>query len=257
MGAKSVAIVTGASQGIGRATALRLARDFSAVVLAAREQDKLEETAAQIRSIGAEVMVFALDLRQPQSAKIIIEGTLQRFGRIDALLNIAGAVPQIDLFQLTDTQWDDGMALKFHGARRLTIQAWDALKSSQGSVVLMSGNAALHPKPGNAAVAAINAAIDALAKAFAEQGIKDGVQVNSVSPGVVMTGRRQSFFEKWAPAHNLTVEEAIKKFPEQADITRLGKPEEIADLMSYLVSPAAKWMTGASVRMDGGEIKGI
>jgi 3-oxoacyl-[acyl-carrier protein] reductase len=257
MGAKSVAIVTGASQGIGRATALRLARDFCAVVLVAREQDKLEETATQIRSIDTEVMVFALDLRQPQSAKTIIGGTLQRFGRIDALLNIAGAVPQIDLFQLTDAQWDDGMALKFHGARRLTIQAWDALKSSQGSVVLMSGNAALNPKPGNAAVAAINAGIDALAKAFAEQGIKDGVQVNSVSPGAVMTGRRQAFFEKWAPAHNLTVEKAIKKFPEQAGITRFGKPEEIADLMSYLVSPAAKWMTGASVRMDGGEIKGI
>jgi len=257
MGAKSVAVVTGASQGIGRATALRLARDFSAVVLVAREQDKLEETATPIRSIGTEVMVFALDLRQPQSAKTIIEGTLERFGRIDALLNIAGAVPQIDLFQLTDAQWDDGMALKFHGARRLTIQAWDALKSSQGSVVLMSGNAALDPKPGNAAVAAINAAIDALAKAFAEQGIKDGVQVNSVSPGAVMTGRRQAFLEKWAPAHNLTVEEAIKKFPEQAGITRFGKPEEIADLMSYLVSPAAKWMTGTSVRMDGGEIKGI
>jgi 3-oxoacyl-[acyl-carrier protein] reductase len=257
MSAKSVAIVTGASQGIGRATALRLARDFSAVVLVAREQDKLEETATQIRSIGTKVMVIALDLRQPQSAKTIIEGTLQCFGRIDALLNIAGAVPQIDLFQLTDAQWDDGMALKFHGARRLTIQAWDALKSSQGSVVFMSGNAALNPKPGNAAVAAINAAIDALAKAFAEQGIKDGVQVNSVSPGVVMTGRRQAFFEKWAPAHNLTVNEAIKKFPEQAGITRFGKPEEIADLMSYLVSPAAKWMTGASVRMDGGEIKSI
>jgi 3-oxoacyl-[acyl-carrier protein] reductase len=123
--------------------------------------------------------------------------------------------------------------------------------------VLMSGSAAFDPKPGNAAVAAINAAINALAKAFAEQGIKDGVQVNSVSPGAVMTGRRQTFFEKWAPAHNLTVEEAIKKFPEQAGITRFGKPEEIADLMSYLVSPAAKWMTGASVRMDGGEIKSI
>ena len=97
----------------------------------------------------------------------------------------------------------------------------------------------------------------ALAKAFAEQGIKDGVQVNSVVPGAVMTGRRQSFFEKWAPAHNLTVEEAMKKFPGDVGISRFGKAEEIADLMAYLVSPAAKWMTGASVRMDGGEIKGI
>ena len=257
MGTKSVAVVTGASQGIGRATALRLARDFSAVVLVARDKENLETAASEITSVGAEAMVFAIDLRLPQSAETIVKGTLERFGRIDALLNIAGAVPQIDLFQMTDAQWDDGVALKFHGARRLTIQAWDALIASNGSVVFMSGNAALDPKPANAAVAAINAAINALAKAFAEQGIKDGVQVNSVSPGVVMTGRRQAFFEKWAPAHNLTVEEAIKKFPEQVGITRFGQPEEIADLMSYLESPAAKWMTGASVRMDGGEIKGI
>jgi len=254
---KSVAIVTGASQGIGRATALRLARDFSAIVLIARDKDNLEKTAVEVRSIGAETIVLALDLRQPEAAKTIIGETLERFGRIDALLNIAGAVPQIDLLQMTDAQWDDGMALKFHGARRLTMEAWNALKGSNGSAVFMSGSAAFDPKPGFAAVAAINAAINALAKAFAEQGIKDGVQVNSVSPGAVMTGRRQSFFEKWAPAHNLTVEEAIKKFPEQVGISRFGKPEEIADLMGYLVSPAAKWMTGAAVRMDGGEIKGI
>ncbi len=257
MKSKSVAVVTGASQGIGRATALRLARDFSAVVLVARDKENLETAASDITSMGAETLVIAIDLRQPQSAQTIIEETLERFGRIDALLNIAGAVPQIDLFEMTDAQWDDGMALKLHGARRLTIAAWDALKSSNGSVVLISGSAALDPKPGFAAVAATNAAIIALAKAFAEQGIKDGVQVNSVVPGAVMTGRRRSFLEKWAPAHNLTVEEAMKKFPEEAGIARYGKPEEIADLLAFLVSPAAKWMTGASVRMDGGEVKGI
>jgi 3-oxoacyl-[acyl-carrier protein] reductase len=257
MTAKSVAIVTGASQGIGRATALRLARDFSAVVLAARNKDELEKTASAVNSAGAESMIYALDLREPQSAETLVKGTLDRFGRIDALLNIAGAVPQIDLFEMTDAQWDDGMALKLHGARRLTVKAWDILKSSNGSVVLISGSAALDPKPGFAAVAAVNAAIIALAKAFAEQGIKDGVQVNSVVPGAVMTGRRQSFFEKWAPAHKLTVEEAMKKFPEEAGIARFGKPEEIADLMAFLVSPGAKWMTGSCVRMDGGEVKGI
>ncbi len=257
MSTRSVAIVTGASQGIGRATALRLAQDFAVIVLVARNKESLENTATEVRAIGAEPLVYAADLREPQSAKTLVEEILKHFGRIDALLNIAGAVPQIDLFQMTDAQWDDGMALKLHGARRLTLHAWDALKASQGSVVLISGSAALDPKPGFAAVATINAAIIALAKAFAEQGIKDGVQVNSVVPGAVMTGRRQSFFEKWAPAHNLTVEEALKRFPEEAGISRFGKPEEIADLLGYLVSPAAKWMTGASLRMDGGEIKGI
>jgi 3-oxoacyl-[acyl-carrier protein] reductase len=253
----SVAVVTGASQGIGRATAVRLARDFTAVVLAARNEEELKEVAAAVQAAGAAPLICATDLRDPQAADALIKSTLDRFGRIDALLNIAGAVPQIDLFEMTDAQWEDGLALKLHGARRLTVRAWDALKASKGSVVLISGSAALDPKPGFAAVAAVNAAIIALAKAFAEQGIKDGVQVNSVVPGAVMTGRRESFFRKWAPAHNMTVEEAVKKFPEEVGIARFGKPEEIADLMAYLVSPAAKWMTGSSIRMDGGEVKGI
>jgi 3-oxoacyl-[acyl-carrier protein] reductase len=252
---ESVAIVTGASQGIGRATALRLARDFEAVVLIARQADELNKIAAAVKSAGAEPLIYALDLREPQSAATVVQGTLDRFGRIDALLNIAGAVPQIDLFEMTDAQWEDGMALKLHGARRLTIRAWDALKASKGSVVLISGSAALDPKPGFAAVATINAAIIALAKAFAEQGIKDGVQVNSVVPGPVMTGR--SFLDHWAPEHGMSVEEAIKQFPEKAGIARYGEPEEIAGLMAYLVSKEARWLTGASVRMDGGEIKGI
>ena len=257
MKTNSVAVVTGASQGIGRATALRLARDFSAIVLAARNKEELERTAAEVTAAGAEPLVCAFDLRDPCSADALVENTLARFGRIDALLNIAGAVPQIDLFEMTDVQWEDGAALKLHGARRLTIKAWEALKSSKGSVVLISGSAALDPKPGFAAVAVTNAAIIALAKAFAEQGIKDGVQVNSVIPGAVMTGRRRSFFEKWAPAHHLTVEEAMNQFPEEVGIARFGMPEEIADLMAFMVSPAAKWMTGSSVRIDGGEIKGI
>jgi 3-oxoacyl-[acyl-carrier protein] reductase len=257
MNPKSVAVVTGASQGIGKATALRLARDFAAVVLVARDKENLEKAAAEVRAGGAESEILAADLREAQAAATVVKTAISRFGRIDALLNIAGAVTQIDLFELTDAQWDDGAALKLHGARRLTMRAWDELKKTNGSVVFMSGSAAFDPKPAFAAVAVINAAINALAKSFAEQGLKDGVQVNSVSPGAVMTGRRRAFFEKWAPAHNMSVEEAMSRFPQQSGITRFGKPEEIADLMAYLVSPAAKWITGAAVRIDGGEIKGV
>lgn len=254
---KNVAIVTGASQGIGRATAVRLAKDFSAVVLVARNLDKLNETAALVKAAGAEPLVIDLNLSDDTAADIVVSRTLERFGRIDALLNIAGDVPQIDLFDMTDTQWDAGMALKFHGARKLTLRAWDALKASQGSVVLTSGNSAIVPKAPYAAVGAINAAIVALAKAFSDRGIADGVQVNSVQPGPVMTGRRSAYLEKWAPAHNVTVEQAMTKLLSSAEISRYGKPEEIADLLAYLVSPSAKWMTGTSIRMDGGEVKAV
>jgi len=254
---KSVAVITGASQGIGQATAIRLARDFSALVLVARNRAKLEETAKAIKGAGAEVLIIDADLARPNAAQAVVDQALATFGRIDALLNIAGAVPQIDLFEMTDEQWDAGLALKLHGARRLTVAAWPALKAAGGSVVLMSGNSALFPKAPYAAVGTINAAIVALGKAFSDRGIADGVQVNSVLPGPVMTGRRRSYLEHWAPLHKMSVEEATANFPKEAGIARYGEPEEIAELMAFLVSPAARWMTGSTLRMDGGEVKSV
>ena len=254
---KSVAVITGASQGIGQATANRLARDFSALVLVARNRAKLEETAKAIKGAGAEVLIIDADLARPNAAQAVVDQALATFGRIDALLNIAGAVPQIDLFEMTDEQWDAGLALKLHGARRLTVAAWPALKAAGGSVVLMSGNSALFPKAPYAGVGTINAAIVALGKAFSDRGIADGVQVNSVLPGPVMTGRRRSYLEHWAPLHKMSVEEATANFPKEAGIARYGEPEEIAELMAFLVSPAARWMTGSTLRMDGGEVKSV
>jgi NAD(P)-dependent dehydrogenase (short-subunit alcohol dehydrogenase family) len=254
---KSVAIVTGASQGIGQATAIRLARDFGALTLVARNRSNLEQTAAAVKAAGARPLIVDVDLSQPAAARSVVDQTLQAFERIDALLNISGAVPQVDLFEMTDEQWDDGLALKLHGARRLTIAAWPALKAANGSVVLMSGNSALFPKAPYAAVGTINAAIAALAKAFSDRGIGDGVQVNSVLPGAVMTGRRRSYLQHWAPLHDMTVEEATAKFPREAGIARYGEPEEIAELMAFLVSPGARWLTGSQLRMDGGEVKSV
>lgn len=254
---KSVAIVTGASQGIGRSTAIRLARDFDALVLVARAEEKLAAIAGEIGGMGREALVVAADLADPAAPARVVEETLSRFGRIDALLNIAGAVPQIDLFEMTDAQWDAGMALKLHGARRLTIAAWPALRAAKGSVVLISGNSAQVPKAPYAAVGTINAAIVALAKAFSDRGIADGVQVNSVLPGPVMTGRRRSYLEHWAPLHGLSVADATARFPKEAGIARYGEPEEISELIAFLVSSGARWMTGSALRMDGGEVKAV
>jgi 3-oxoacyl-[acyl-carrier protein] reductase len=106
---KSVAIVTGASQGIGRSTAIRLARDFSALVLVARNRANLQETAEAVKAADAEALVIDIDLAQPAAAQAVVDQALAAFGRIDALLNIAGAVPQIDLFEMTDAQWEAGL----------------------------------------------------------------------------------------------------------------------------------------------------
>jgi len=253
----SVAIVTGASSGIGKATALRLARDFTNVVVAARAGEQLAAVAETICSLGSTALVVEVDLMQPPAADMIVQRTLDRFGRIDALLNIAGAVPGIDIFQMTDEQWHAGMELKFHGARRLTIAAWPALQASQGAVVFTSGTAAATPKPAAAAVGAINAAIEAMAKAFAERGIANGVQVNSVSPGAIMTGRRLGMLAQAAAAKGIDAEQARETFLRQAGIARFGEAEEIAEVMAFAVSPAARWMTGTVLRVDGGEVKSV
>ncbi len=252
-----VAIVTGASSGIGRATAVRLARDFGRVVLVAQDAQALASAALEVRAGGAEALVIEQDLSLASAADAVVNATLQAFGRIDALVNIAGAVPGVDVFEMSDAQWDSGMALKFHGARRLTLRAWAALKAHAGSVVFISGNAAENPKPGQAAIAAINAAIEALAKAFSERGIADGVQVNTVSPGAVMTERRLGLLRKGAAARGITLEEMNAQFIQAAGIDRFGEPEEIAGLIAFVLSPAARWMTGTVLRMDGGEIKSL
>jgi 3-oxoacyl-[acyl-carrier protein] reductase len=252
-----VAIVTGASQGIGRATAIRLARNFGRIVLVAQDLRALASSADEVRDAGAEALVVAQDLSLASAADAVVEASLKAFGRIDALVNVAGAVPGVDLFEMTDAQWDSGMALKFHGARRLTLRAWETLKRARGSVVFISGNAAEIPKPGQAAIGAVNAAIEALAKAFSERGIADGVQVNTVSPGAVMTGRRLGLLQKGAAARGATLEQMKALFIAGAGIERFGEPEEIADLMAYLLSPAARWMTGTVLRVDGGEVKSV
>ena len=246
-----VVVVTGASRGIGRVTAIRLARDFSALVLAARTQEALAETADAVRRAGAAPLLFARDLRQPDAAGAIVAATLETFGRIDAIACVAGAVSQADLFALTDEQWDDGLALKFHSARRLTIAAWEALKTSRGSVALTSGTSAYTPKASLAAVGAINAAILALA----DRGVRDGVQVNTILPGSVMTDRRLTMLQGYAETRGLPLDAAIEQFAAEAGIARYGQPDDITNAVAFLFAPESQWITGTALRVDGGETK--
>src|SRR5581483_4836549 len=133
------AIVTGASRGIGRATAVRLAKDGAQTVLCARDQNLLQSGVEEICKAGGEASSIALDLRKPEAPAKLADFTLKTFGKIDIVVNNAGATKRGEFEELTDDDWADGFALKFFGAVRLTRAAWPHLKASSGSVVNISG----------------------------------------------------------------------------------------------------------------------
>jgi len=250
-----VALVTGASRGIGRATAIRLAQDFSTVAIVARSREGLAQTAEHIHAAGAQALALPFDLRQPDAAGQAVASVINEMGRLDAVATIAGDVSQKSLFELDDEDWHDSLMLKFHAMRRMIIAAWPHLRQTGGAVAITSGSSALAPKASFAAVGAINAMILSLARCFAEVGQSEGVRVNSVSPGPVMTDRRRAMLARYAMIEGLSEAEVLDRFIHDHGIVRFGQPEDVAEVFAWLMSPAASWIYGANIRIDGGELK--
>jgi NAD(P)-dependent dehydrogenase (short-subunit alcohol dehydrogenase family) len=252
-----VAIVTGASRGIGRAIALRLAHDRITVVLTARDESALRQIAGEIQAAGGNTRVLPLDLRRPSAPASLLDFTISELGHLDILVNNAGATKRGDFPRLTDDDWADGFALKFFAAVRLTREAWPYLKAQSGSVVFNSGIGGRTPGREFTIGGSVNAALLSLTKALADLGIADGVQVNAINPGAVRTDRLRGRLERIAKEQGVNLAEAERRFVAESGIARVGAPEEIAQLVAYLVSPAGRFLQGSLIDIDGGQTKTI
>lgn len=252
-----IAIVTGASRGIGCAIALRLAQYGATLVLASRTEADLAKVAAEIKSSGGQATTFVGDLRDPASPAALVKAALDAHGAIDIVVNNAGATKRGDFFALTDEDWADGFALKFMGAVRLTRTAWPHLKARRGSVVNIIGAGGRTPTGEFTIGASVNGACLSFTKAVADIGIQDGVQVNAINPGRIKTDRLKQLLVDEAALHggdmNATVEAIVRK----SNIVRLGEPEDIANLAAFMVSPQSRYMQGALIDLDGGQTKTI
>ena len=255
-----VSIVTGASRGIGRGIAIRLAAEGSSVVLCARDQQLLEEAAAGIRTVGGVAETIALDLRTSDSGQRVVDFAMEKFGRIDIVVNNAGATKRGEFLDLTDEDFADGFALKFFGSVRLTRAAWPHLKAGGGSVVFISGVGGRTPGAQFAIGGSVNAALLSLTKALADLGLRDGVQVNCVNPGTIRTARYTGRLKALAKERGLDPEAAEREYVKHAAIARIGEPEDIAALVAFIVDssgPGGKMLHGALIDMDAGATKTI
>jgi 3-oxoacyl-[acyl-carrier protein] reductase len=247
-----VAIVTGASRGIGRAIAERLAAEGMTLTVAARSKDQLDGLA---KSLKTDCLVQAVDLRQPDAANAVVDATMKRFGRIDLLVNNAGATKRGDFFELTDADWDDGFALKFFGGMRLSRAAWPHLSSSKGTIVNIIG---VGGRTGNADFTiggSVNAAGRLLTKALADRGVRDGVRVNAINPGFIKTERLTVRVQSFAEEHKLPMDQAEAQLAKASGVARFGEPSEIAAAVAFLASPVCAFCHGALLDIDGGQTR--
>lgn len=250
--AGKVGIVTGASRGIGRSIAETLGAEGMRLTLVARTRDQLDALAA---SLPAGSVVQALDLREPDAPAAAVAATVSAFGRLDLLVNNAGATKRGDFFALSDADWTDGFALKFLGAMRCSRAAWLHLKAAGGSIVNIIG---IGGRTGSAEFTiggSVNAALLNLTKALADRGVADGIRVNAINPGGIATERLQTRLAAFATEHGLTSAQAEREMAKTSGVARFGQPGEIAAVVAFLASPKSAYCHGAIVDVDGGQTR--
>ena len=247
-----VAIVTGASKGIGRSIAQVLARENMRLVVVARSRAQLEEIASPL---GDTCLVQAVDLTNPDAPATIVAETMARYGRIDVLVNNAGSTKRGDFLTLSEADWADGFGLKFYGAMRLSRSAWPHLQASSGTIVNIVG---VGGRTGSAEFAiggAVNAALMNLTKVLADRGVKDGVRVNAINPGGIVTDRLLTRLRTFAAEHHVDLIEAEEQMARALGVARFGQPEEIARLVAFLASRQAAFCQGSIIDADGGQTR--
>jgi len=240
-------IITGASSGIGRATALRFGRESASVLTVGRDANALAEVAALVQKSGGRAETLAVDVTQANAAEQIVAAAVHHFGGLTTLVNAAGIIGTGSIETTTDDQWDAMMDINSRAPFRLMRAAVPALIQSKGSIVNVSSVTGLRSFPGVLAYCVSKSAIDQLTRCAALELAPKGVRVNAVNPGVVISNlhRRGGMNDE---SYSAFLEHSKATHP----IGRPGEPAEIADLIFFLASPNAAWITGETVSIDGG-----
>src|SRR6266849_9706676 len=242
-----VALVTGSSRGIGRGIALGLAAEGCDVMLTGRDEAALRGVVAEVEKLGRKAKSETRDLRENDAPAALAEAVRKNFGRLDILVNNAGTTKRGDFLELTDADWQEGYALKFFAHVRLARAAWPLLKERRGSLIAIGGTSGRKPEKHFTIGSSVNAAVAAFTKCLAHLGKEDGVQVNCIHPSLVETERQWKRIRAEVARSGLPEDKVREGFCRETGFTRFGTVEDVADLVTFMVSKRGTWMHGATV----------
>jgi 3-oxoacyl-[acyl-carrier protein] reductase len=254
-----IALVTAASKGLGEAVALRLAQEGADVAICARGEAHLARTAAEIEAqTGRHALPFPADVSDPSAVDALVEAVIERFGRVDILVANAGGPPPGQFLNLTPADWETAARLTLMSAVQLCYAVVPGMKDQgAGSILAMTSVTVKQPLPNLILSNSLRLAVVGLVKTLADELAPFNIRVNAICPGWTRTARVDQLLRDRAERNSSTPDEEAAKITAGIPLGRMGTPEEFAAAAAFLVSPAASFITGVSLLVDGGMYRGV
>lgn len=254
-----VACVAAASSGLGKASALELAREGARVAICARHEGRLQQAAEEIaRETGGEVLPLVADVTRAEDARRFVQAAVDRWGRLDILVTNAGGPPSGTFEDFDEEAWLQAWNLNFLSTVRLIYAALPHLKQADsGRIITITSVSAKQVLPNLILSNAVRAGVHGLVKTLAQELGPHNITVNAVCPGPILTERLQSLLQRAVETQGITMEEAQRAWVSQIPLGRLGRPEEFGAVVAFLASERASFVNGALLQVDGGMIRGV
>ncbi|MEW6298359.1 MAG: SDR family oxidoreductase [Thermodesulfobacteriota bacterium] len=254
-----VAVIGGASKGIGKATALAFAREGARVVVCARNAGQLQDTAEEIRcETGATVLAVPGDLSQAAATEHLIDETVKHFGTVHVLVANTGGPPFGGFGQMSDADWENAFALNFLSTVRLIRKVLPHMERQRwGRIISVMSMSVKEPIDGLILSNGVRPAVVGMAKTLSREVGKHNITVNTVLPGRILTDRLKGGIAARAQRAGQSFEQALQESASDVPLQRIGDPREMASVIVFLASEAASYVTGVSIQVDGGLVRGL